>query len=285
MTLTDKYYQLRIRTDQPVNDLVVGLLSNVGAEGFVEEVNVLSCYFAEAKWNPSFQDDVMKFLGKLKDEGKIAEFDVDVSTVLNQDWNSQWEESILPIEVTKNIAIKPSWKEYHGAAKIVIEIDPKMSFGTGHHETTRMMVQLLEKYIKGGEKILDVGTGTGVLAIAAAKLGAASCFAVDTDEWSIDNSSENIRRNGVAGIVNVSKNEIETVAEGDFDIVMANLNRNTLLYIGTELYKRCKKGGILLIAGVLTLDEKDLLDSYGKIGFSRLEVMREAEWSSLAFKK
>ncbi len=283
--MKDKFFQLAISTDRPVNDLVVGFLSDVGAEGFIEEESGLKCYFAESRWKPDYRVDVTRFLGHLKDEGRIGKFAVEVSEMMNQDWNMKWEESIVPIEVTENIAIRPSWKEYNGSAKIVIEIDPKMSFGTGHHETTRMMVRLLEKYIRGGEKILDVGTGTGVLAIAAAKLGAALCIAVDRDEWSIENSLENIRKNGVSDRISLSRGEVASVADEDFDMVLANLNRNTLLYIEPELRKRCKKGGLLLLAGILTLDEKGVEDSYSKSGFNVLETLHEAEWSALALKK
>ncbi len=149
-------------------------------------------------------------------------------------------------------------------------------------ETTRMMIRLLEKFIKGGEKILDVGTGTGVLAIAAVKLGASRCVAVDKDEWSIDNSLENIKRNGVSEKVVLSRGEVASIAEEGFDIVVANLNRNTLLYIEPELRRRCKAGGVLLLAGILTLDEEDITDSYAKSGFKVLETLHEAEWSALA---
>jgi ribosomal protein L11 methyltransferase len=283
--MRDRFFELLVSTDTPVNDLVVGLLSDVGAEGFIEEGNELKCYFAEAKWKPEYKEDVVRFLGHLKTEGKVGKYAVKVSEIMNQDWNMKWEESIVPIEVTDNIAIKPSWKEYNGNAKIVIEIDPKMSFGTGHHETTRMMVRLLEKYIKGGEKILDVGTGTGVLAIAAIKLGAKRCIAVDRDEWSIDNSVENIRKNGVLDKVEVIRGEISSLGEEEYDIEVANLNRNTLLYIEPELRKRCKSGGVLLLTGLLTLDEDDIVKSYTKSGFKVIETLHEAEWSALALSK
>ncbi len=283
--MRDRFYQLYVATDRPVNDLVVGFLSDVGAEGFVDEGNELKCYFSERNWKQEYKDDVTRFLQHLKRDGDISEFSVDVSEIMNQDWNMKWEESVLPVEVTENIAIKPSWKDYNGKARIVIEIDPKMSFGTGHHETTRMMVRYLEKYIKGGERILDVGTGTGVLAIAAVKLGAAGCVAVDRDEWSIENSMENIRRNGVSEKVDVIRGEVASIAEDEFDIVAANLNRNTLLYIEPELRKRCKTGGMLLLTGLLTLDEKDIVGSYTKSGFKVLDVLHEAEWSALALTK
>lgn len=283
--MRDKFYQLSVSTDRPVNDLVVGFLSDVGAEGFIEEGNQLQCYFSEKNWRAQYKDDVGVFLGHLKDEGRIGTYSLDVTEIMNQDWNMKWEESIVPIEVTENIAIKPSWKEYNGTAKIVIEIDPKMSFGTGHHETTRMMVRLLEKYIKGGERMLDVGTGTGVLAIAAVKLGAEGCVAVDRDEWSIENSLENLRKNGVLDKVSVVRGEVSSIGEEEFGIVVANLNRNTLLYIEPELRKKCKAGGVLLLAGLLTLDEKDVVDSYTKSGFKVLDVLHEAEWTALALTK
>ncbi len=283
--MTERYYQLKVSADKQVNDLVVGFLSDVGAEGFVEEGESLLCYFSEEKWKPSFQTDVAGFLGSLKEQGKIGRFDVGVTTVRNQDWNKQWEESIVPVEVTENIVIKPSWKDYTGNARIVIEIDPKMSFGTGHHETTRMMVQELEKRVKPGDRVLDVGTGTGVLAVAAVKLGAGLCVAVDNDEWSIENSRENIERNGIADRVRVVKGEVSSVEEGEFDIVAANLNRNTLIYLKEELYGKCRDGGILLLAGVLTADEEDVIGHYEASGFKPLGVRREAEWSALLFAK
>ncbi len=283
--MRDKFYQLSVSTDKPVNDLVVGFLSDVGAEGFVDEGNQLQCYFAEKNWKSNYKEDVDMFLGHLKDEGRIGTYSLEVSEIMNQDWNMKWEESVVPIEVTENIAIKPSWKEYSGNARIVIEIDPKMSFGTGHHETTRMMVRLLEKHIKSGQRILDVGTGTGVLAIAAIKLGASGCVAVDRDEWSVENSLENIRKNGVLDKVDVARGELSSIGEEEFDIVVANLNRNTLLYSEPELRKRCKNGGVLLLTGLLTLDEKDIVDSYTKSGFKVLEALHEAEWTALALSK
>lgn len=283
--MAEKFIQLKISTDQQVNDLIVGFLSDVGAEGFVEEATELSCYFADRKWNPSFRTDVNEFLSNLKKQGKISSFAIEVSEVRNQDWNRQWEDTVVPVEVTQNVAIKPSWKEYNGDAGIVIEIDPKMSFGTGHHETTRMMIRLLEKFIKGGEKVFDIGTGTGVLAIAAVKLGAMSCVAIDNDDWSIENARENINKNGVSDKIQLIKGDLTSVPDSEFDIVVANLNRNTLLYIGNELSSRCAKGGVLLVTGVLTLDEEDITGCYVEKGFVSVEAIREAEWSALVFRR
>ncbi len=283
--MSEKYYQMKIKTDNPVNDLIVGFLSNVGAEGFIEEDDGLSCYFESGRWNPAYEREVSGFLTRLKEQREIGEFSVNVDEVVNQDWNKQWEDSVMPVEVTPEIVIKPSWKEYAGTARVVIEIDPKMSFGTGHHETTRMMVQMLSRYIKGNERVLDVGTGTGVLAIAAVKLGARACIAIDRDDWSIDNARENITTNNAAEKIQIVRGEMSSVTETGFDLVSANLNRNTLIYIGRDLYERCRSGGILLVTGILTLDEKDVVDSFGKIGFRLVNTLHEGEWSALAFSK
>ncbi len=148
-----------------------------------------------------------------------------------------------------------------------------------------MMIQLLEKFVKGGERVLDIGTGTGVLAIAAVKLGAMSCVAIDNDDWSIDNARENISKNGVNDRIQLIKGDLAAVPDSEYDVVVANLNRNTLLYIGNEISGRCTKGGILLVTGVLTLDEEDVTKCYKEKGFVSVEAIREAEWSALVFRK
>ena len=129
----------------------------------------------------------------------------------NKNWNEEWERKLVPIEVTERIVVRPSFKEYDAAEnQIVLIIDPKMSFGTGEHQTTKLMLQLLEIYIKPDSKILDVGSGTGILSIAAAKLGAAKVIAVDNDELCYENGIENVNNNNVGKIVEVKIGEIES---------------------------------------------------------------------------
>jgi len=148
-----------------------------------------------------------------------------------------------------------------------------------------MMIQLLEKSTKGGEKVLDIGTGTGVLAIAAVKLGVKSCVAIDNDDWSIDTARENNNKNDTGSEIELVKGDLTSIPNSEFDIIVANLNRNTLLYLKNDIYTRCKKGGILLLSGILTLDEESVVESYASVGFVSSEVFHEAEWSALAFKK
>ena len=283
--MKEDYLKLTIRTDKPVNELIVGFLSGASATGFVEEPEKVECYFTKEMWTRQIEMLVVRFLDQLKSEGLVNSYTYALEEIKNIDWNGQWESSIEPIEVTPNVAIKPSWKEYTGNADIVIEIDPKMSFGTGHHETTRMMIQMIEKYLKRGDVVLDVGTGTGVLAIVAAKLGAKKVVGLDTDEWSIENARENVIKNDVADIVNILPGEISAVKSSVFDMVLANLNRNTLLNIAPDINQAIAKGKPLIVSGILTLDEGSIVSCYEETGLKFVESNHEGDWTVVVFKK
>ena len=156
------------------------------------------------------------------------------------------------IVVSDTLVIKPSFKEYSAKPnQIVITIDPKMSFGTGEHESTKLSLLFLEKYVKNGMKILDVGTGTAVLAIASVKLGASKVIAIDNDEWCYENSIENCEVNEVREKVDIRLCEIKDVAEKDFDLIVANIQRDILLEIKNEIRERIRKNGIVILSGLL----------------------------------
>ncbi|MGC8594909.1 MAG: 50S ribosomal protein L11 methyltransferase [Candidatus Kryptoniota bacterium] len=283
--MKEEYIKLTIQTDRPVNELIIGFLSGASAAGFVEEFEKVECYFNKERWTDEIEMLIIKFLDQLKSEGLVNSFTWNIEDVKNIDWNGQWESSIEPVEVTPNVAIKPSWKNYNGNAGIVVEIDPKMSFGTGHHETTRMMIQMIEKYIKKGSTVLDVGTGTGVLAIVAARLGAKKVVGLDTDEWSIENARENVLKNGVADVVNIVRGEISFISSSVFDMVLANLNRNTLLNIAAGINEALAKNGLLIISGVLTLDEGSVVSCYEETGLRFIESHHEGDWSVVVLQK
>ena len=152
----------------------------------------------------------------------------------------------------QKIIIKPSFKDYIAKeGEIVITIDPKMSFGTGEHQTTKLVLQMLEKYVKPEMKILDVGAGTGILSIAAIKLGAASAVAIDTDEVCYENCKENCELNGVADHIKILTSGINDVRENDFDLILANIQNNVLLEISNEIKKRLIKNKTVILSGLL----------------------------------
>ena len=185
--------EVQIVADEELVDQLVAILSGLGFEGFWEEGSLLRCYIGSARWSPAMHEEVQSVIHRMTRSSSSASPHVVVNTIENRNWNEEWEKTIKPIQVTDRIIIKPTWHEYEAKpGEIVLTIDPKMSFGTGYHETTRLVLRLMEKHVTAGMSLLDVGTGTGVLAIAGIKFGAASAVGIDVDEWSYINALENI---------------------------------------------------------------------------------------------
>lgn len=263
-------------------DLITGLLWELNITGIQEHDNYIQVYSEENNISLSALND---FLNRLLKQNLLESFSVDESKVENKNWNEEWERKLLPIEVTERIVVKPSFKKYDAADnQIVVTIDPKMSFGTGEHQTTKLMLQLLEKYIKSDTKILDVGSGTGILSIAAAKLGAAKVIAVDNDEWCYENGIENVNINDVGEIVEVKIGEIASINESDFDLVIANINKHILIDIAPALIGKVKRGGLILLSGLLAQDEEDVAALYKNLGQNILEIVHLDEWIALALR-
>ena len=158
-----------------------------------------------------------------------------------------------------------------------------MSFGTGEHQSTKLSLQFLEKYVKPGMKILDVGTGTAVLAIASIKLGASQVMAIDNDECCYENSIENCEVNSVQKKIDVRECEIKEVTENEFDLVVANIQRDILLQIKKEIRERIRKNGILILSGLLIQDNDEIQNAYEKLNFSLCETKISDEWISMVF--
>ena len=233
-----KNYKEFIIATNPFNvDLLSGYLWNLEIAGIQEMDNYLIVNALEE--NNISTTDVENLLTNLVKENLIENFTIDEKTYEDQNWNEEWEKTLNVIKVSEKIVIKPTFKEYTPKEnQIVIEIVPKMSFGTGEHQTTKLVLLALEKYVKPGIKTIDVGSGTGVLAIASVLLGGESAIAIDNDEWCLINGKENIELNNVESKVEVLNCEISDVTEKDFDLVLANINKNVLLDINQELYKK-----------------------------------------------
>ena len=171
---------------------LIGLLSQLGFEGFWEDEGTLRGYISGHRWRPDLQEEIEKLLLLVMRPGSMTRPGLTVRTIEDRNWNEEWERTIRPIRVSDRIVIRPTWQEYRAApGEIVLIIDPKMSFGTGYHETTRLTLRLMETHLRPGATVLDVGTGTGILAVAAIRLGASHAVATDIDEWSAENAREN----------------------------------------------------------------------------------------------
>lgn len=278
-----KYFKEFIIITNPfIPDIVSGFLWELNISGINEEDDAL-IIFADAK-NELTKEEIHNQLQKLIDNKIINSFEIEEKIIEDKDWNEEWEKGLNIVEVSDKIIIKPSFKDYENKEnKIVITIDPKMSFGTGEHETTKLIVQFLEKYIRKGMKILDVGTGTGILSILSIKLGAKSVYAIDNDEWCFENAQENSQLNNVNDKIDIRFSEIPEVLEKDFDLILANIQKNVLLNISSEIVKRLSKNGFVILSGLLIEDEKDIVEQYKELKLVDCKTM--GEWLALVFKK
>lgn len=276
--------QFNISTNPYNVDLLSGLLWQLDIEGINEDDNSL-IIFANESSNVT-KIDVELLLSSAKNENLIENFAVIESNIEEINWNEEWEKKIEVIEVSDKIVIKPTFRDYEPKEKqIVITIDPKMSFGTGEHETTKLVLQLLDKHIKNAKSVLDVGSGTGVLGIAASLLGAEHVVGIDNDEWCIENGIENIELNNVQSKVEVRLTEIDSVKDEPFDLILANINRHILIEIANSILQLSKMDGILILSGLLYTDREEILEIYSNIGFNLIDEKRLGEWIALVFNR
>ncbi len=279
------YLEISITAQPHQQENLIPTMTELGCEGFQETDSSLLCYIEKHHWNE-------KKYGILKNKLKTilhtisANAQVSFKEIIEENWNERWERSLQPIEIGTKIVIKPSWSEYKkDGEKIIITIDPKMSFGTGYHETTRLTLQLLEKYITSGCSVLDVGTGTGILAIASVKLGANKAVGIDIDEWSIENARENALANLVQEKVSISGQSLSHLSQTSFDIITANLTLNTIVELLPEFRNHLRPDGILLLSGLLQSDRETMINHLHMHSFKTLEHRTENEWIAFAAKK
>jgi len=277
------FYEVTIETDPFNAEELSGLLWGLQPLGILENDLSLSVSFDV---NNNLNQIVESFLQQLVEGEVINSFTFSIREVEEINWNEEWEKNLKVIKVTDRIVIKPSFREYFSTTEeVVITIDPKMSFGTGEHQTTKLMLSMCEKYVKPGMKVIDVGTGTGVLAIASVLLGANYALGIDNDEWCYENALENIDQNHVLGKVEFRLAEIGNLAEHDFDLLLANIQKDVLLLIAKDISTKVKEGGTIILSGLLFSDEADIFECYTKLGLSNIDKMQLDEWISLVFKK
>ena len=280
--MSKTYKEFHIRTTPFVPEIVSGLMWELDISGLTEENDFIKVF---SSGHTISKKEIKTFLKRLVEEKVIDEFFVEEYELENKNWNEEWEKNLNIIKVTDRIVIKPSYKDYVPAEnEIIITIDPKMSFGTGEHQTTKLMLMLIEKYVKPGMKVLDVGSGTAVLSIASVKLGAEKAVAIDNDELCFENGVENCRINNVVYKVEVKTGEIKDINEKDFDIILANIQKNVLLNIADDLKSKLEKDGLIILSGLLVEDEEDIIENYCKLNFIFIQKERMDEWIALVFK-
>jgi len=270
-------YEFSVTPKNPATEILIAELGYVGFESFVENDTGVTAYIQKQEWNSQILDDLY-ILGSPKFKIKYAHHEV-----IQTNWNKEWEKNFNPIQVDGQVSIRAPFHE-NPSLKFDIVIEPKMSFGTGHHETTHMMIQHLLALDLENKKVLDMGCGTGILAIFAEMKGAQPTDAIDIDSWCYQNSLENVQRNGCRHI---------TVLEGDsslligkkYDVVIANINRNILLSDMKTYTDSLSKNGILLLSGFYKEDITIIENEVVKHGLVFDKMIQRNSWVALKYTK
>ncbi|GAB4295625.1 MAG: 50S ribosomal protein L11 methyltransferase [Ignavibacteriaceae bacterium] len=267
-----------------IPDIVTGLLWELNISGITENDNSIIVY-SDSEFSIS-KEQIEDILQNLKSERIINDFSVEQHLVADRNWNEEWEKNINIIKTGSRFVIKPSFRNYiPEPGEIVITIDPKMSFGTGEHPTTKLMLQMIDKFVKDGMRVIDVGSGTAVLAIAAVMSGAASAIAIDNDQWCYENGIENCKLNKVQDKIEVKLASIENISGKNFDLIAANIQKDVLLNISDEIYDKLKEGGTAILSGLLKDDENEINRKYYSSGFNLISKKQMDEWIALVFRK
>lgn len=259
------------RVEPEQQGLLVAILSEALYEGFEETGHQLVAYIIKENFDEFILNEI-SFKYQLKFTRKL---------IKNQNWNSLWESNFDPVIIEDFAGIRAIFHAPLKNVRFEIVITPKMSFGTGHHATTSMMIRQMREIEFKDKIVFDFGTGTGVLAILAEKLGAKQVFAVDNDSWSISNAKENIDNNNCTKIV--LKEEESVAGNNKYDIIMANINRNVILEHLPDIVKNLSKNGILLLSGFIEQDEKNILRSTTVYKLDLVKKMKENNWMCLMF--
>ena len=277
------HVELTVLSDPAAFEDYIGILTVEGFEGFWEDGAALRAYIPAGRWHDSLLAPLAAALHRSASLRSLAPAAIRTAPIEQRNWNEAWEATIRPIRVTERIVIAPTWHPHEAApGDVVLTIDPKMSFGTGYHETTRLMLRLIERHVRAGDVVLDVGSGTGVLAIAALKLGAARAVGVDNDEWASVNANENAGLNGVSGRCDFRRGELGAVQERGFDLIVANIQRNVIEPMIGGFLTRLQPRGKLLLSGLLVGDRDAMLARLSEARLSLFDEEGENEWIALA---
>jgi ribosomal protein L11 methyltransferase len=320
-----KWHEITIHTTEEATEMISNLIHELGAGGVAIEESgtlnkerdttygklideplndipegraVIQGYFDETM-------DMAVVMAELQERvAELEQFDIDTGSptyslkiVDDEDWATAWKQYFKPIRVSDRLTIKPTWEEYTAAEnEIIIELDPGMAFGTGTHATTSLCLQMLEKHMNGGEDVIDVGTGSGVLAIAAAKLGARQVLAVDLDPVAIHSANENTAQNQLEAQINVKLSDLlgvlkESESGGDLNvhipvqIVVANILAEIILLFVQDVYDVLQPGGIYIASGIITSKEQLVEQAFVDVNFEIIEKSYDGDWVAIVARK
>ena len=259
-------------------------LDDAAVQGAWEDEEVVHLYWAEDQWNDEKLLSVQSVLADLVQSSRVIP--LSVQRVPSQDWNEAWTRSVKPLRIGR-LVIRPSWEPVLlSPGDIEIVLDPKQAFGTGHHATTRMLLEWLQEDIRGGEQVLDVGTGSAILAMAAVKLGAASAVGVEVDSVAVDCAREYVVLNGLNDQIDIIAGTLADLPQGrgtNADLVLANLDRQTVLDLADDLVCSALRGASIMVSGILIEQQTEIVDRFSSLGLACVEWREEEGWVAMKF--
>lgn len=269
-------FDFKIEPLQPWGDILMAELIEIGFDSFTEEIHGILGYVQ----TDLFKEEDLKNLPLFQNENVKIEYSY--KEMPNINWNEEWEKNFSPINIDDKVLIRAEFHDsVEGMHEIVIQ--PKMSFGTGHHPTTHLMVQQMMDIDFVGKKVLDMGCGTSVLAIYAKQLGAGDTKAIDIDEWSVENSKENAVRNSVE--LDIEQGTADNLGKDKYDVILANINRNILISDIPTYVSVLNDGGKLLLSGLCFFDVDDILEVCKENNLELTKKLQREEWVSLLLQK
>ncbi|MGI6777457.1 MAG: 50S ribosomal protein L11 methyltransferase [Acetivibrionales bacterium] len=247
---------------------------------------IIKAYFPGSRNENELIEHINKNMGDIANYLDIGKATVNTSIVDDEDWANGWKRFYKPFHISDRIVVKPSWEKYISGSsnEVVIEIDPGMAFGTGTHDTTRMCAILLEKYMEEDNRVLDIGCGTGILSIVAAKLGATHVTAIDIDDNAVKVAKENCRLNGVGHLVDVYQGTVDSFCSDRYSIITANIIADAIIDMADMILSCIAAGGCFIASGIIKEREEEVVDKYTGLGFNTDTRLESGEWVAIVFR-
>lgn len=277
MEKLDNYIELSIKVNQEFSEILIAELAEIGFESFTENEEILQAYILEETFK---EDDLQQVFEQYS---SFLQAGYELKTIEKENWNEQWETNYQPIVVADRCLIRSTFHKIDKKYPYEIIITPKMSFGTGHHETTSLMIENQLDINHQDKQVLDAGCGTAILSVFAEKLGANSVLAYDIDDWAVENSNENLGLNQSKKI-KILQGSIETIGLNQkFNVILANINKNVLLKEIPFYVKFLAQKGVLILSGFYQKDIKDIEKVTQSYNLTLSKVREKNDWVSVIF--
>lgn len=308
-----KWAEITVQTSHEATEAVANIFHELGASGVViEDPELINSYRRSGTWEycdiPEEEDTQtvtvtaylpvdeelnhkLHIFEKRINDLEMHDLDkgsgkIQLREIAEEDWSSSWKQFFHPMKIGERVVIKPSWENYQPLTnEVVIELDPGMAFGTGTHHTTSMCIQILEDIIRPGSVVFDIGTGSGILAIVCAKLGANSVQAVDIDSVAVQVAADNIFKNKAEDIVSIKRGDLLSGVEGKADVIIANIIADVVVELISDVTDKLNEQGILIASGIISERLTDVSTVIMKHGLTIEKVIEQGGWVALVVSK